>query len=79
MTTKTSTAFTTVIEIIFSVFLAIFVAFFAIFIAVAWEVYQQLRGGPAGVHVSYLVAIGLVFVATVLYIARRLDDWIRLT
>lgn len=67
---------TFVLEVVFVVFLAVFVAFTSMAMAVSWEVSKalQLSGGKllAGLH---LASSGVVFAVTVLYVARRIDEW----
>lgn len=64
------------LEVVFVVFLAVFVALTAMAMAVSWEVSKtlQITGGRiiAGFH---LVSSGVVFGVTVLYVARRIDEW----
>ncbi len=65
-----------VLEVLFVVFLTVFVAFTAMAMAVSWEVSRtlQLSAGRAlaGLH---LASSGVVFAVTVLYVARRIDEW----
>lgn len=67
---------TFVLEVVFVVFLAVFVSLTAMAMAVSWEVSKtlQVTGGRflAGLH---LVSSGVVFAVTVLYVARRIDEW----
>lgn len=64
------------LEVLFVVFLAVFVAFTAMAMAVSWEVSKTLQASAgrvlAGLH---LVSSGVVFTVTILYVARRVDEW----
>jgi membrane protein YdbS with pleckstrin-like domain len=66
---------TFILEIIFVVFLAVFVAFTAMAMAISWEVFQAVQVNGPWLAVVYLVSCGVVFTMTVIYIARRFDDW----
>lgn len=64
------------LEVVFVVFLAVFVSFTAMAMAVSWEVSRSLLTGGgrllAGIH---LLSSGVVFAVTIVYVARRIDEW----
>ena len=65
-----------ILEVLFVVFLAVFVAFTAVAMAVSWEVSKSLQMNSGRLLMGlYLCSSGIVFAVTVLYIARRIDEW----
>jgi hypothetical protein len=69
-----------ILEVLFVVFLAVFVAFTSVAMAVSWEVSKMLQvSGGRLLMGFYLSSTGVVFAVTVLYIARRIDEWAKST